>query len=78
MVQECKPIEVRIKEAVNINKQIRSFGGFLEECNAGKLREANNKWIKHGESCGCKLYVGETTLRITFSNKKQSGIVLEK
>jgi hypothetical protein len=73
-----KNIEERVKEAIQINKQVRTLGGLIESQNEVKLRDINNKWIRTGEPCGCKLSIGDVILYITYSNTKQSGIVLER
>jgi len=73
-----KPIEERVNEAMQISKQVRSLGGLIEYPNEVKFRETNNFWIRNGESCGCQLSVGDAKLLITYSNIRQSGIVLEK
>ena len=39
-----KPINERVEEAININKQLRSIGAFIDD-NNNIIRDANNNWI---------------------------------
>lgn len=77
-----KTLDQRVKEAINIKKQIQSLGEMIDEANEIKLQIINNNWIRTGESMSAELILHNSSenlsIRVIFDKTGRSGVLLIK
>lgn len=74
-----KAMEERLKESIEIHKQLTILGALVDPVNKEKLAKASNGFVHEGTSATLCLKVENAVAKVVFTRRigRRSGVILE-